>query len=97
MSTKPRKEAHKSCSPTVKRSDSDYLCAPDMGHLNEEKEALLPPVQQTASQTLPVAVAVAEGSERKWDGSWLNCFGDCGEIGLSSFALAYFLPCVAFG
>ena len=68
-----------------------------MGHSKDEKEALLPPVQQTASQTLPIAVTVAEGSERKWDGSWLNCFGDCGETGLSSFALAYFLPCVAFG
>ncbi|KAK9820861.1 hypothetical protein WJX81_005295 [Elliptochloris bilobata] len=67
-----------------------------MGYVSDDRLPLLmPPTQQQASQTVPVAVA--DDGERKWDGSWLNCFGSCDGNGLSSFALAYFMPCVAFG
>jgi hypothetical protein len=71
-----------------------------MGFKDEETQALIEPPAPEAMSTVAVATEGAgEGAlERKWDGAWWQIFGPrCDRTGLASFALAYFMPCVAFG
>lgn len=68
-----------------------------MGYKSEESQALLAPREVVASQTVAVAVDDAT-AERDWDGACYQvCGPQCDSTGVSSCALAYLMPCVAFG
>lgn len=69
-----------------------------MGYKSEESQALLAPREVVASQSA-VAVAVDDATaERNWDGACYQvCGPQCDSTGVSSCALAYLMPCVAFG
>jgi hypothetical protein len=42
-------------------------------------------------------VGSADGAERKWLGSWYDCFGDCGEASWLACCATCFCPCLASG
>ena len=96
----PSEEVH-SCARVSLTLTADVLCihsAVVMGYKSEESQALLAPREVVASQTAVAVAADDATAERDWDGACYQvCGPQCDSTGVSSCALAYLMPCVAFG